>query len=153
MFNVNLMTPIMLTRKLLPRLLSRGSKSAIITMSDNEALSSIQNFTNAYGVTKNALIYFMCSLKHEYSNKIDFLTLTPLKFSSKRSFYAPFGLDKVGPQDCVRSALKSLGNVSMSYGNWKHEIWGPLFNNIHRGLRMPTWGGIKERLGFKIKTN
>jgi len=160
MFNVNMITPILLTKKLLPKMLNRGSKSAVITVSDNEGLNSYQDFSNAFGTSKNSLIYFMCSLKHEFGSKIDFLTVTPLKFSSRKHLSAPFGLGKINPQEFVRSSLKSLGNVSMCYGNWKHEIWGPLFNTFQRGTnfkmpnlaaRLPTWSGIKQRLGFKPK--
>jgi len=148
MFNVNLLTPIMLTRKLLQRFITRGNKSAIITLSDNEGIETYPNFTTAFGTTKSALIYFMNSLKHEHSDKIDFLTMTPLKFSTGKSFYAPLGMDCVAPDDCVRSALKSLGNVNQTFGHWRHELWAPLFNFFKRGrsFNMGNWGGMRDRL-------
>jgi short-subunit dehydrogenase len=154
MFNVNLLTPMMLTRKFLPRMIQRGHKSAIITLSDNEGLESYPNFTTAFGTTKSALIYFMKSLKHEHCDKIDFLTLTPLKFSTGKSFYAPFGMDSVAPDQCVRSALKSLGNVGQSFGHWRHELWAPLFNLFKRGrsFNVTNWGIVREKLRNRIKT-
>lgn len=155
MTNVNLITPIMLTRKLLPRLIERGRKSAIISISDNEGIETYPNFTTAFGTTKSALIYFMNSIQHEHSNKIDFLTLTPLKFTIGKSFYAPFGMDVIKPDQCVRSALKSLGSVSQSYGHWRHEVWAPLFNKFKRGraYNVIDWGIRPEREKERIKAD
>jgi len=153
MFNVNLLTPVMLTRKLLPRLIRRGNRSAVITLSDNEGIETYPNLTTAYGTTKSALIYFINSLRHEHSDKIDFLTLTPLKFSTGKSFYAPFGMDCVAPDEFVRSSLKSLGNVNDCFGHWRHELWAPLFNFFKRGrsFDVTKWREIRDRMRTRTK--
>jgi len=148
MVNVNLMTSIMLTKKLLPRMLLRGHKNGIITISDNEGISRNPLFTNAYGTTKAALIYFMNSLNQEFGNKIDFLTLTPIRISGGKDFNNSIAFTAIGPDCYVNSSLKSLGRVNLSFGSWKQAFLAPYINNftMFRNLDLPTLQGMKEKL-------
>lgn len=148
MFNINLMTSVMMTKKMLPRMLGRGHKNAIITVSDNEGLSTIPIFTNAYGTTKSALIYFMNSLQKEFGDRIDFLTLTPIRIAGGKDFNEQLGWTAADPDCYVNCAFKRLGNVSQSFGSWKQGMWSLWFNNFKmaRDVNLPNWEGVKKKL-------
>ena len=76
LINVNINSQVYMTRLLLPRLLARQSRSALINTASRSALVP-SGFTPIYCATKSFNLSFSQCMLDAHSDKIDVLTVTP----------------------------------------------------------------------------
>ncbi|CAI2375011.1 unnamed protein product [Moneuplotes crassus] len=111
--DLNVASVVTFTSLFYERLLSRVDKekhSAIITMASSSSFYPVPSFF-LYSATKGFASYFMKSLTSEKSPKLDTLNVCPGFVST---YMTGFRKDNVtiGPELCVKNALRSLGNFS-----------------------------------------
>jgi len=134
---VNIFPQQILTRKLINKLLERNKnnikyKSAIINISSMAGVKPVP-FDTIYSATKAMSDYHSRCLSIEYKNKIDVLSLRPFWVSTPMAFNKAPGFDTILPEECAEGCLKDLGKKSYTWGHYKHEVQGILYNCI------PDW--------------
>lgn len=118
--NLNLFPMALLTRGLLPKMLARTSRSAIITLSSFSIYADLRGSAN-YCSTKLYNDIFSRSIEYECSHKIDLLSVrpalvtTPLTRSTSSWLHA-------SKNQCAGGSLKHLGYNSSTNGFWWHEL-------------------------------
>jgi len=118
---VNMLTPVLITRKLISKLLSRkAQKSAIINLSSLVA-ERPTIFWNIYGGTKKFVEAFSDALAEEYCGRLDVLTVRPGTVSTPMTHFIQ-GPEVVNADDFVKDTLKKLGKTSKTAGHWKHQL-------------------------------
>jgi len=123
---INMLSHTLMTRAILPKMLSRKQRSAVINVSSFAAELKPPK-VHLYSSTKAYIKYLSLGLTQEYPN-IDFLAFKPNMISTKLTGYpTPLGI-VVSQKDAVSSALGALGKVEESYGYWRHRMtaWGVL---------------------------
>ncbi|CAG9335064.1 unnamed protein product [Blepharisma stoltei] len=118
LINTNVIAMTLLTRLLLPKLLERKQRSAIINMSSVSAHIGFP-YSTVYAATKSYIRIFSASLREEIKEKIDVLVVSPEGVSTNMT-KKPVGGDIVRPEDCVIGALKELGRRIETFGAPRH---------------------------------
>jgi len=137
MMIINMFPLTFLTRNLLPQMIKRTKRSAVITISSEESIIRLPKFV-LYGVTKAFSHHFSRSLINEIGDKADFLSIHPGLVSTRLTKFVSVGYDSITPEECARGSLSALGRRKEAYGGWRHEIWNALANkfDIFGGLYM-----------------
>lgn len=130
LINVNCLPPVMLTRKLLPKMSARASKSAVLNVSSGAGIIPLAYYTT-YSGTKALVDLFTRSLADEYPN-MDIMSLKPFDVSTKMMYYKAPDIMTITIEECVRGTLNDLGHQDDSYGHWKHKLQGELYMFIPR---------------------
>ena len=117
--NVNINSQTYMTKILLPRLLARKDRSAIINISSRSALV-MNGFTPVYCATKSYNHALSQCLRESYSDKLDILTVTP---HSTKSALMPGGQCwVVSAERHATAAVNQLGWVSQTRGSVVHAL-------------------------------
>jgi 17beta-estradiol 17-dehydrogenase / very-long-chain 3-oxoacyl-CoA reductase len=136
---LNCGAPAMLTHALLPQLLKRGNRSAVINVSSIGQNSPI-GFAGAYIATKRFLTFFSYSLSDVYKNKIDVQDLTPGYVTTKLTNYIKSS-DAISPERCVKSSLRDLGQAISSIPVPAHSFVA-LIMRLTYNFAKPLWEEI-----------
>lgn len=147
MVNINMLAPFYITKALLPRLLQRKERSAVLNVSSGASLFPMPGFFT-YSISKVFLSFFAQGLQAEatlLAHKIDFLDYTPMGVATKMS-QQEANLAIKAPEVAATSSLDSLGKLTHSFGTLGHKIQG---DALVWGLR--TIPSIVGRATFKFK--
>lgn len=121
---INIMPQVLLTRKLINKLLARGKyKSAVISVSS--ALGTKPTpYDSLYSGNKAFNDFFSRSLTTEFQGRLDVLSIRPFFVSTALNFNKKPGIDTLTPEECAEGCLRSLGHWSYTFGHYKHAIQG-----------------------------
>ena len=137
---VNVRVTTRLTHELLPRLLRRKQKSAIINMASMAGLIP-SPFIAVYSATKAYIRFFSLALEKEVGDKVDVLAGEPSVVKTNMSKRVDHGFFSVEPERLVKRLLDSLGHDVESIGTMRHKFlyerynWLPLPTQVR--LRTP----------------
>ena len=122
MIIVNCIPITLLTRKLLPGLLKRKERSAIINLSSLASNRPVP-YMGLYSATKIFDDYLSRALALEYAGKLDVISLRPSFVKTAMSAaVSKEGFFHIHTHEFVKSSLKKLGRTSRTIGHWKHKF-------------------------------
>jgi len=104
---------------LLPRLLARQSRSAMINVSSVGAYQC-RGMDSVYCATKSYNLVLSESIRDAYSDKIDILTVTPS--STKTQMNSGRYLFSISAETHAISAINQLGWQTVTYGSAVHAL-------------------------------
>lgn len=114
------MHPIYLTKALLPQLLGRESKSALVITSSGLGSTAVPGILT-YSASKSFSSYLGEGLSIELAGKVDVLSFqcgeTATKLLGKRK-----GFFVITPAQATSGCLRDLGSRSMTHGSFKHTL-------------------------------
>ena len=119
MINVNVNSQAYMTRFVLPLMLQRTSRSAIIDISSVCALGG-SSVLPIYAATKGFNLLLSQSIASAHKDKIDVLTVTPN--STKSNMNSGRYLFSVDAQPHAEQAVNQLGWTENTYGHWLHAV-------------------------------
>jgi len=119
---VNILPMTLLTRRIVPGMLKRTQRSAIINLASVSALYPWPNIAPVYGATKAYVDILARSVSEEVGHKIDVLSVRPSSVSTALIRNPPLGGDVISAPSFVTATLKKLGSVNATNGHWRHEI-------------------------------
>jgi len=125
---INCLPQTMLTRLLLPKLLSRKKRSAIINLSSLAAVIPVPNEA-LYSASKAFCDYLSRSLAICYPS-LDIISVKPGSVSSQMNNYRPTDQYTISAKELVLSALKNLGKTPETPGHFKHQFMTWKFVNF-----------------------
>ena len=127
MMQVNTIACTLLTRKLLPKMLMRIKRSAVITVSSVGGVGT-HKFISYYSGCKAYLDMFSRALQIQYGDKIDFFSFRSGPVSTRAmGFTKTFWF--ISAEAAAHASLERMGCMSYSYGHWKHQLYGALYTN------------------------
>ena len=130
---VNCTGPATLTRKLVPQLLSRSSRSAIINISSQFGVRPTP-YMIPYGCSTSFLDLFTQSVQKEIGHKVDVVSCTPYLLKTNIMFNKEYSGDSISPEQCAKSIIDSLGYDSRTAGHWKHKLVASAFDHTPQFL-------------------
>jgi len=144
--NVNSLTPALLARFFLPKMLARkhstGKKSAIINVGTNAAEIQNPRYKFAvYGASKGYLHILSSGMQEVWGKDIDIMTAIPRQ--TKTPMCPVNFCFTASAKDHVKAVLSQLGKETQTYGTMTHDleyfmrfgmIGGFIFNNIVQWL-------------------
>jgi 17beta-estradiol 17-dehydrogenase / very-long-chain 3-oxoacyl-CoA reductase len=134
MVTINTFPQTHLTHQLLPRLLARSSRSAVIDLSSN-ASWQLGPQNAVYSATKAYNRFLTQGLAYEYSDKVDFLSVCPsLTSTPMTNSFATSSL-AASVQEVVEGALLDLGKKTVTVGATKHIVLTYPLRSLHQSLR------------------
>lgn len=125
---VNCLSHALITRVLLPKLVARGQKSAIINMSSIVAAFPRPHL-QLYGATKVFHDYLSRGLAYEHP-ELDIISLQPGFVNTSMIRYRGTDMKTITPEEFVKVSLESLGTTEKTYGHWKHKWRGFIGDNV-----------------------
>lgn len=129
MVNVNAIAATYLTHALLPKLVSREKRSAIIFLSSVLGIYASPK-CSIYSATKFYLRGLAMALKEEYKDKIDVLTQMPWLVSTNFTLNIKHR-ESVLPVDTVKGAIRDLGKYNETFGATKHHFVNWFWRNYY----------------------
>ena len=138
---VNTLPMVILSKKLIPTMLNRSKRSAVINVGSFAGTSPIPYF-GVYSATKAFNDYFSQGLSYEMKKKIDILSLLPMYVETKLSGQKLGQEGTVSVQQCVDGCLRDLGRTNVTFGHWMHKLQAYIASWV------PNW--VKESLMMKI---
>ncbi len=126
--SINCFPEVMISRKVLPRLLARKHKSAIINVSSVAGVYPMP-YISLYSATKAYNDYFSRAIAEEYKGKIDVMSLRPNMVATLMSRARP-NFFVLSTEECAAGALGKLGYESFTYGNWRHDFLSSLMDFV-----------------------
>ena len=129
---VNCTTQMMLTRKLINKMLARRdaggipAKGAVISISSGAGQRPLL-YLSPYSATKAFNDFFSRSLSLEFGHQIDFLSLRAGYVASNMSKLTETGGFVLDRYECARGCLEKLGYVSETYGDPRHAVYARSF--------------------------
>ena len=129
--NVNIISTVFMTRILLPQILNRPKKSAIINISSVAEFGKLP-YMQLYSGTKAFVVAFTRALAIEYEKRVDFLCIIPGAMYTKMLPYKFFY--STSTDEAAKAQLDRLGYENESCGHWKHYLQRYLFHNVPQYL-------------------
>lgn len=133
-FNVNCLAMVNLTRIVLPKLVERPSRGAIINVGSVTGYIPLPYYV-PYSPSKAFVWFFSESLRKTYSDKLDIMALNPARFISnmalvnkKTEFW------DLNPEDVAKAALSRLGIENETLGHWRHKLYKHVHFLIPRSI-------------------
>lgn len=122
MVNVNINSMNIVSHTLIPRLLQRDAqkRSGLINISSVCAYTEGSKDLQVYAATKAYNLSLGKSLAAAYKDRIDVLTVTPN--STKSNMSSGRYVFSILAEEFAKSTIDKLGQVDVTYGNWKHAI-------------------------------
>lgn len=117
---INCLPSVMMTRHLLPRMLERNHKSAVITMSST-VITEPRKDKALYSATKIFVDFLSQALQMQYPG-IDWLSLRPGPVTTKMIDKKTSDFQTASTREFVTGGLKCLGKMTESAGTLKHAI-------------------------------
>lgn len=131
---INTVPMVLLTRKLINKLMKREHRSAVINVSSGSAITPLPYYAT-YGGSKKFNRYFSLSLEPEFRKRnIDVLCLMPFYVDTQMA--KKLKGSKVTPEACVEGCLRDLGNTDVSFGATKHR-WQGWISSLFASLPKP----------------
>ena len=119
MINVNVNSQAYMTRYVVPLMLKRESRSAIIDISSVCAYGGT-GMLPIYAATKGFNLLLSQSVEAAHKDKIDVLTVTPN--STRSNMNSGRYLFSVDAKPHAQQALNQLGWTNNTYGHWVHGL-------------------------------
>lgn len=122
---INIIPLTILTRRLIPQMLKRPERSAIINMSSIAGTFPLP-WSETYSATKAYIDFFTRSIERDVNHKIDMLSVRPCAVSTPLTGNPKVGGFVISTRNITQSALSKLGTVPYTFAHWRHEIvaWG-----------------------------
>jgi len=120
---VNLYPLVRLTKAIIPQMLKRSSRSAIINIGSTSGKRPMPYFS-VYSGTKAFNDFFSKALSVEYRKNIDILSVRPLFVSTQMTYRKKVEMDTISPNMCARGSLDDLGYTRETCGHWIHSLMG-----------------------------
>lgn len=119
LMNVNIVTPTVVTRLLIPKLLERGKKGGIVNVGSESTKFKYAGL-GMFSSTKAYLTHLSSCLSEEYKEKLDIMTTTvgPTKTSSNPAVEVFAST----PESVAKHTLDTLGWESHTFGDYKHGL-------------------------------
>lgn len=130
MIYINCLPPVLLTRKILPKIHARPKKGGVINVSSGAAIVPLAYYST-YSGTKALVDLFTRSIADEFPD-IDIMSLKPFDVSTKMIYYREPDVMTITMEECVRGTLNDLGHQDGTYGHWKHKLQGALYEFVPR---------------------
>ncbi len=124
MMIINIYPLVRLTKAIIPQMLKRDTRSAIINIGSTSGTRPMPYFS-VYSATKAFNDFFSKALSVEYRKKIDILSVRPMFVSTALTYRKKVELDTVSPNMCARGALDDLGYTRETCGHWIHNLLAP----------------------------
>lgn len=144
---INMVPAAMMTRLLLPKMISRPKHSGIIFLSSYSTMMRLK-YSVSYCATKLFNDFLSRALSQEHRDKIDFLSLKPGLVTTEMARNTKSFLH-VNKNQCAIGALKSLGKYVVYAGSWWHELQNfateLLSESVRDFLIGHTWGKIGDK--------
>lgn len=121
---------VLVTKRILNKMLYRTKKSAIINLS-----SQFWHFPGRsplYCASRAFEGVFSESLTKEFHDKIDVLSYSPFYFSNSENRFNKGNFWNIEPTRAVHACLKEIGYEAKTYGHWKHNLmamWMHVWNS------------------------
>lgn len=130
---VNSLAHALITRVLLPQLITRSNKSAIINTSSIGG-SMPTSFISGYSGTKAFHDFLSRALSYEYPN-IDIISCKPATVLTKM-MNTPDDPSAITVEQYVTAILGQLGHVNQTFGHWKHRLFEKILRNAPEQTRV-----------------
>jgi len=144
---VNLLAMTLFTRKLVPRMLTRPQRSAIINIASVTGLYPWPRISAVYGATKAYVDILSRSVSEEVGDKIDVLSVRPSEVSTAMIRRLDLNAYTIAPTSVATSVLKKLGSVTTTSGHWRHEIMAGVRQIGF--LRRYSWNNFLKRVAYQ----
>jgi len=118
---INTLPQVILTRKLIPQLLARKPRSAIVFLASIMGTRPFPFFT-MYSATKVFSDYFARALAQEYP-ELDIVALRPVYVSTNMTFNKELSFKTLTPSECALGLLGKLGHETSTAGHWRHAFY------------------------------
>ena len=120
LMKINVESVIELSRNILPLMMNRNLRSAIVFMS---SISGVQGapYFSIYSATKAFLRFFALSLSGEIKSKVDVLSVEPILVSTGMTNFLDPSERVSTSDDTVQEALSVLGRELETIGSRKHQ--------------------------------
>jgi len=129
---VNTYPQVMMSSLVLPSMLKREKKSAIIDLSSVASVHPIPHYS-MYSATKTFNKFISQALRAEFADKnIDVMTMTPCYVTSPMTLNTT-NLLFITAKQCADASLKKLGYEAVTFGHWYHCFQGFFY------ALPPTW--------------
>ena len=133
MISVNVLSTVMMTRTLLPKLRNRKRKSGIVNISST-AGSRPTTYVAPYSATKAFINMLGAALRKENRGLIDFMTVRPYEVSTEMTRNKGADSMTITAEQCAEGVLDELARgKEVTAGHWNHRLQDA-FN-----LAMPDW--------------
>ena len=144
MIIVNTIPQTILAHEMLPRMLKRKQRSAIINLA---SVASVQPFTclPVYSPTKAYNDFFSRGIVEDYKENIDIMSLRPGFVSTNMTLNKRVEYDTITTEECVSGALKSLGHDLVTNAHWKHGIFNYLLDTVPERTYQKYFEGRMKR--------
>lgn len=145
MLAINIYPVSLLSRILIPKMLTRNKKSLIINLASISAKFSAP-FLGIYSASKSFNDVFAKSLAIEFEGRIDVMSLKPNYVSTKMTNKKKVGGLVITPKECADACLRDAGLVVETAGSWKHDVLEWLIINVipRRVLLGQTTAALKK---------
>jgi len=141
---VNILPMTLLSRRIVPSMLKRPQRSAIINISSAVALYPWPILAPVYGATKAYIDILSRSVSEEVGDKIDVISVRPSGVSTALLGNPPLNSFIIAPVSVATSVLKQIGNVNATSGHWRHEIRDWIYRSAY--LRKRSVKQVIEKL-------
>lgn len=146
---VNTVPMTVLTRRLIPQMLKRPERSAIINMSSITGVYPTP-WIATYSATKAYVDFFTRAIEKDVSHKIDVLSVRPSAVSTAMIRNPKLGGGVITGDHVAKSVLSKIGRVTYTHGHWQHEVAGwtnrnPLMSRYFTSYFFNTILGIKYK--------
>lgn len=111
---------------------TKGLKSAIINIASSAGVLSLPYF-QVYCATKAYVDRLSTSLSNEYP-QLDIISIRPSEVSTPMTCNKPLDIFTISAEDCARGILKEVGQATTSYGHWRHQLQGWLYDCVPDSL-------------------
>ena len=117
---VNVGTMTILSRRLIPKMLQRSNRSAIINLSSYVYLRPM-SFIPIYSSTKAYVDTLSRMIEEDVRHKIDVITARPHVVSTALAGNPEVGGYVISPAVAIDAILGKVGRTPYAHGHWKHE--------------------------------
>jgi len=143
---VNMFSPVLLSHQVIPRMLQRYHKSAIVVVGGENAKQPIPGMSVSSGC-KAFLKNFSIAASVEYEEKIDIFTVQPFGVrkqqvqdeNAPQQSHSVFVIDS---ERFAKSTLRQLGHERTSSGDWIHQFLSWCYSLLPSEVALQFWGKI-----------
>jgi short-subunit dehydrogenase len=141
---VNVVAHTLLTRAVLPKLLSRGKKGLIINMSSIAASIPV-GYLAIYSGTKAYIRAFSLALAEELKGKVDVFAACPAIVSTKMTGYPKINSEVTALAVTVQGLLSQAVRETESSCSFKHSWLCYKLSYLSLGQRISVWTTMAKR--------
>ena len=127
---VNTVPMTIMSRRLIPSMLKRTKKSAIINLSSITGVNPV-SILATYSATKSYVDTLSRMIEEDVRGKIDVFSVRPDAVSTPMIRNPKIGKYIISPETAASGVLGKLGRTPYAHGNWRHEVKGWLQRNAY----------------------